>query len=91
VDADDDPLEQLLIGRPRGGQQLAAVLRDAAHQAVRGDNGTERPGVHVLPVDPFRRVDLASLVESLLESLLTPLPWFYMLNVDMSSASLLFV
>ena len=54
VKADDDSLEELLIGLPGRGHELLPVAGKTTDQAVRGNEGTERPGVDVVPAHVFR-------------------------------------
>ena len=62
MEADDHPLEQLLVGLPRGRQGPLAVGGDAADQAVRGDQGAQGAGVDVGAGDVRRAPDLAGRV-----------------------------
>src|SRR5206468_636507 len=62
MQADDDALEQFLVGLPGGRHHLLAVSRDAADQAVGRDDRAERPWVDIVAADALGAPDLTGSV-----------------------------
>ena len=82
MEADDHTLKELLVRLPGGGDELLAVGRDAADQAVRGNDRRERPRVDIVAADARGTPDLAGSVKGLLRPRLDRHPDGLAIDVD---------